>query len=54
MCLGAIYWSNASRVVYSNTQKDAANINFNDQFIYDEIPKAYENRKIKFENIVVP
>jgi len=37
MCLGAIYWSNISRVVFANTQEDAANIDFRDQFIYDEI-----------------
>ena len=54
MCLGAIYWSNASRVVFANTQKDAANINFDDQFIYEEIPKDYKDRKIKFDHIRLP
>ena len=54
MCLGAIYWSNASRVVFANTQKDAANINFDDQFIYEEIPKDYKNRQIVFDHIRLP
>ena len=37
MCLGAIYWSNAKRVVFANTRQNAADINFDDKLIYDEI-----------------
>ncbi|MCU4177782.1 nucleoside deaminase [Carboxylicivirga sp. N1Y90] len=48
MCLGAIYWSRIERIYYANTKKDAASIGFDDQFIYDEIGKAYESRQIPF------
>ena len=48
MCLGAIYWARPRRVIYANTKNDAAAINFDDQFIYDEIGKQYEERRIPF------
>jgi len=48
MCLGAIYWARPSRVIFANTKKDAAAINFDDQFIYDEIDKCCDDRQIEF------
>jgi tRNA(Arg) A34 adenosine deaminase TadA len=48
MCLGAIYWSRVEKVYYGSTQVDAAKIGFDDQFIYDEIPLPYKERKIPF------
>jgi tRNA(Arg) A34 adenosine deaminase TadA len=48
MCLGAIYWARPRRVIYANTKQDAAAINFDDQFIYDEIDKPGANRQIAF------
>ena len=46
MCLSAIYWSHIGKIFYGNTKKDAAQINFDDDFIYQEIPKAPQERKI--------
>ena len=37
MCLSAIIWANIKEVYYGNTKKDAANIGFRDDFIYDYI-----------------
>ncbi|MFD1672660.1 nucleoside deaminase [Agrilactobacillus yilanensis] len=37
MCLGALIWANVKEVYYGNTAKDAANIGFRDDFIYDFI-----------------
>ncbi|MBQ7156719.1 MAG: nucleoside deaminase [Bacteroidaceae bacterium] len=37
MCLAAIYWAGISRIYYGNTKEDAAAINFDDKFIYDEM-----------------
>ena len=37
MCLGAIYWARPKRVVYANTREEAAEIEFDDDFIYNEI-----------------
>jgi len=48
MCLGAIYWARPKRVIYANTKADAAAINFDDQFIYDEIEKSGLQRSIEF------
>ena len=54
MCLGAIYWARPRRVVYANTKKDAAAIEFDDDFIYDEINTQMENRKIPFIHMPHP
>lgn len=48
MCLGAIYWARPRRVIFANTKGDAAAINFDDQFIYDEIEKEAIQRAIPF------
>ena len=50
MCLGAIYWARPRRVIFANTKADAAAIDFDDQFIYDEIDKQDGQRKIPFEH----
>ncbi len=47
MCLSAIYWSRLDKVYYANTREDAKNIDFDDSFIYTEIPKKIDDRKIK-------
>jgi tRNA(Arg) A34 adenosine deaminase TadA len=48
MCLGAIYWARPRAVYYACTKEDAARIEFDDQFIYDELDLEIEERKIKF------
>lgn len=40
MCLGAIYWAHLGRIYYANDRKDAAQIGFDDDFIYNEIAVA--------------
>ena len=44
MCLGAIYWAHIDRIYYGNTRKDAADINFADDFIYEEMDKPLGKR----------
>jgi guanine deaminase len=46
MCLGAIYWARPRRVFYGNTKADAAAIGFDDQFIYEELDRPMESRKL--------
>jgi guanine deaminase len=46
MCLGAIYWARPEKVYYANTREDAANIGFDDSFIYDELTVEIKDRKI--------
>jgi len=47
MCLGAIYWARISSIFYGNTRKDAKEIGFSDDFIYDELAKPVEERMIR-------
>ena len=47
MCLSAIYWARLDKIYYANTREDAKNIDFDDSFIYLEIPKKIGDRKIK-------
>ena len=51
MCLGAIYWARPEKVYYGSNQNDAANIGFDDAFIYEEIPLPYNQRSIPFEQL---
>ncbi|HLT32251.1 MAG TPA: nucleoside deaminase [Aquaticitalea sp.] len=51
MCLGAIYWARPDKVYFGSTQQDAANIGFDDEFIYKEIPLPYDKRSIPFEQL---
>jgi guanine deaminase len=46
MCLSAMYWARLKKVFYGNTRKDAANIQFDDDFIYREIPLPIGKRKL--------
>lgn len=46
MCLGAIYWAHLDIVYYANTKADAANIQFDDQFIYEELERPMQSRKL--------
>ena len=51
MCLSAIYWSHIDNIFYANTRMDAADIDFDDSFIYSEINKDIDHRKIKMKQI---
>jgi len=51
MCLAAIYWSHVNKIFYGSTKVDAANINFDDSFIYDEIMKNNSDRKLNMKQI---
>ncbi len=46
MCLGAIYWARPAKLFYANSKEDASAINFDDQFIYEEIAKPINERKL--------
>lgn len=52
MCLAAIYWARIGKIYYANTRRNAADIEFDDDFIYQEIPKPLDQRKIPMEQIL--
>lgn len=43
MCLSAIIWSNIKEVYYANTKKDADDIGFRDDMIYEYIKNNDES-----------
>lgn len=44
MCLGAIYWAHLDAIYYGNNREDAAEVGFDDDFIYKEIEKPMAQR----------
>ena len=48
MCLGAIYWARLRRIYYANTRLEASQIGFDDEFIYNEVARAPDLRKIPY------
>ena len=53
MCLGAIYWARLDNVYYANNREDAANIGFDDDFIYHEMALKPSER-IKNMELLLP
>lgn len=51
MCLAAIYWARIEKIYYSNTRRDAAGIDFDDEFLYQEVAKPLEERSIPTDQI---
>lgn len=51
MCLAAIYWARPKAIYYANTRHDAAKINFDDDFIYQELSKQLEERQIPIHQL---
>ena len=52
MCLGALYWARVDAIYYGNTKADAAAINFDDQFIYKELEKTLDQRKLSIKQLL--
>ena len=52
MCLGAIYWARPAKMFFACNREDAANVGFDDQFIYEEIEKPITERKIESINFL--
>jgi len=52
MCFGAIYWARPKMVFYACDKVDAAAIDFDDDFIYEELDKKIEDRELKFVKIL--
>src|SRR5467141_622253 len=46
MCLGAIYWARPARTFYAGAAADAAGAGFDDAFIYEELQRPPESRRI--------
>ena len=52
MCLSAIYWARIPTIYFANSRTDAAEIGFDDDFIYRQIPLPLEKRAIAIKQVL--
>ena len=52
MCLAAAYWARLDAVVFGNARDQAAAIGFDDQWLYDEVPKPIEARSLRMRRLL--
>jgi guanine deaminase len=52
MCLSAIYWARIDHIFYACTRADAAQIGFDDDFIYRQIPLEISKRAIPMNQLL--
>ena len=53
MCLSAIYWARIKKIYFVNTRSDAADIGFDDSYIYDQVGLSINKRDISMEEVSV-
>jgi tRNA(Arg) A34 adenosine deaminase TadA len=46
MCLAALYWSRCDAIFYGNSAADAAAVGFDDSFLYEEVRRPLDQRRI--------
>ena len=51
MCFAAIHWAKMKKLYYGCTRKDAADIDFDDKFIYDVIKGTASKEQVKLVQI---
>ena len=54
MCFGAIYWARPDRVFYAATATDAAAAGFDDAFIYQELRRPPDARRLPVTQLLDP
>jgi len=52
MCLAAIYWARCDAIFYGSCAADAAAAGFDDAFLYEEIKRPINERKIPAVNLL--
>lgn len=52
MCLGAIYRARIEKIYYGNTEKDAADIGFDDKYIYEEFALPIDKRQLPMQQFL--
>ena len=52
MCLAAIYWARLDAIFYAKTKLDAAAIQFDDNFIYQQLSKPVDERSIPITQLL--
>ncbi len=52
MCLGAIYWARLDAIYFANSKSDAAEIDFDDHLIYQEIARPFSDRNVVTQQLL--
>jgi guanine deaminase len=52
MCLAALYWSRCDAIFYGNSAADAAAAGFDDSFLYDEVKRPLDQRRIPIKRLL--
>jgi tRNA(Arg) A34 adenosine deaminase TadA len=52
MCLAALYWARCKTIFYGNTAADAAAAGFDDGFLYEEIKRPMNERRIPITRVL--
>jgi tRNA(Arg) A34 adenosine deaminase TadA len=52
MCLAALYWSRCDAIFYGNSAADAAAAGFDDSYLYDELKRPLDQRKIPITRLL--
>jgi tRNA(Arg) A34 adenosine deaminase TadA len=52
MCLSAIYWARIPDVFFGNTRQEAAEVGFDDDFIYKQIPLPIAERRVSMKALL--
>ena len=52
MCLAALYWSRCDAIFYGNSAADAAAAGFDDSFLYKEVKRPLDQRRIPTKRLL--
>lgn len=52
MCLAAAYWARVDRIWFANTRQDAAGVGFDDEFLYEELMRSQDERRIPISQLM--
>lgn len=52
MCLSAIYWARLKCVYFANTRQDAARIQFDDEFLYEQVGLPIAKRSLPMKQFL--
>jgi guanine deaminase len=51
MCMAALYWARVDRVLYANVRSEAAEIGFDDEWLYVELASEMEERSLNMSRL---
>lgn len=52
MCMSAIYWARIKKIYYAANQSDAAAVDFDDKYIYEQLRKTTTQRHIESQQLL--